>query len=422
MMYNKLLKTILSKSDALINSEEYKERNRKGNSFTRNRILTFTTVIYLIGSALRTSLSHEIYNFVDSNPSLKLVKVSKQAFSKARQNISFEGFKELCTLFVNTFYSKNLNLKKWYGYNVLAVDGTSLQIGDTEENYEHFGSHKNQYTTKTALATASALYDVLNDVVIDSIICKYKTSERSLAKQHIENFKIPQLSNNTIITLDRGYPSYEIFDFLERNGFLFLIRVSKTYLLTKDVSIDDKIVEYTYQKTSRKIRVIKVVLKDGTEEILVTNVFNKKITPFLFKELYFLRWGIECKFKELKSIIQIEEFSGTKPIVIKQDFYVSIYISLLASLIKEKADLIISTEYNKSTNKYKYQANRSSILRDLLKKIIQLLSKPKLRNKVLKSIVDKSIKTRSQIRPNRSNERKTKHSRKKHHHNSKSYI
>lgn len=46
------------------------------------------------------------------------------------------------------------------------------------------------------------------------------------------------------------------------------------------------------------------------------------------KNCIFLDGEVECKYKELKSSIEIEEFSGTKPIVIEQDFYASIYIWL----------------------------------------------------------------------------------------------
>lgn len=45
----------------------------------------------------------------------------------------------------------------WNGFNFFAVDGTTLQVPDTSENIEHFGSSKNQSTIKTALASASAL-------------------------------------------------------------------------------------------------------------------------------------------------------------------------------------------------------------------------------------------------------------------------
>jgi hypothetical protein len=66
---------------------------------------------------------------------------------------------------------------------------------------------------------------------------------------------------------------------------------------------------------SKKVRVIKIELPDGTIEMLVTNIFYKSITTTLFKELYFLRWGVEYKYKELKSSIEIEESLGTKPIL-----------------------------------------------------------------------------------------------------------
>lgn len=101
----------------------------------------------------------------------------------------------------------------------------------------------------------------------------------------------------------------------------------------------------------KKVRVIKIKLSDDTTEILVTNIFDQIITHPQFKELYFLRWGVECKYKELKSSIEIEEFSGTKPIAIKQDFYASIYISMVASLIKKDADAEIANDNdNKNLN------------------------------------------------------------------------
>ncbi|MBE6049429.1 MAG: hypothetical protein E7214_01910 [Clostridium sp.] len=61
-----------------------------------------------------------------------------------------------------------------------------MQVPDTKECGEYFGLSSNQNTTKTAVATASALYDVLNDIIVDARITKFKTSERLIAKQHIE--------------------------------------------------------------------------------------------------------------------------------------------------------------------------------------------------------------------------------------------
>ncbi len=64
-----------------------------------------------------------------------------------------------------------------------------------------------------------------------------------------------------------------------------------------------------------------------------------------------------------------------------------------------------------------YQSNRNFILGQVFKRIIHLLVKARSRNKILELILEKAIKIRSQVRPNRSCERKKKHPRKKHHHN-----
>ena len=220
-------------------------------------------------------------------------------------------------MFTDSFYNSNINLKKWNGFNVFAVDGTTLQVPDTSENIEYFGTSTNQSTTKTALASASALYDVLNDIVIDATISRYRTSERKMAKQHINSINNIKLLSNSIVIFDRGYPSYDMFNFLEENGLFFLMRVSSSYKIAESINSNDSLLNYKFGIYSKEVRVIKVELPDGTVEVLLTNIFDKSITTTLFKELYFLRWGVECKYKELKSSIEIEEFSGTKPVAIE---------------------------------------------------------------------------------------------------------
>lgn len=46
------------------------------------------------------------------------------------------------------------------------------------------------------------------------------------------------------------------------------------------------------------------------QEYLATNLFDSTITQSMFQELYFYRWPVELKYKELKSRLAIEEFSG----------------------------------------------------------------------------------------------------------------
>ncbi|CAI3563385.1 hypothetical protein CNEO3_1150025 [Clostridium neonatale] len=95
---------------------------------------------------------------------------------------------------------------------------------------------------------------------------------------------------------------------------------------------------------------------------------------------------------------------------------------MVVALIKDEADAAIADEIKDKNLKSMYQANRNFILGQVFNRIINLLVNAKLTRKILKIILEKSKKIHSQIRPNRSRERKTKHPRKKHHHNKKSCI
>lgn len=47
-------------------------------------------------------------------------------------------------------------------------------------------------------------------------------------------------------------------------------------------------------------------------------------------ELYRMRWGIETAYETLKSRLQLENFTGTKPCLLLQDIYSTIYVCNLA--------------------------------------------------------------------------------------------
>ncbi len=201
-----------------------------------------------------------------------------------------------------------------------------------------------------------------------------------------------------------------------------MIRLSSSYKEIQAINSNDSILNYNFGTISKKVRVITIELPDGTMEMLATNIFYKSINTTLFKELYFLRWGVECKYKELKSSIEIEEFSGTKPIAIEQDCYAYIYLSMIVSLIKKEADAAIADDNQNKILKSEYQANENFILSEVFKKIITMMVKPILRKRILENLLEKAKKIRSQIRPNRSCERKNKHPKKKHHSQRKSCI
>ena len=66
----------------------------------------------------------------------------------------------------------------------------------------------------------------------------------------------------------------------------------------------------------------------------MTNILSDKLFIEDFKKLYFMRWGIETKFGELKKRTLIEHFTSKKVNGIRQEFYAHLLLSNIASLLK----------------------------------------------------------------------------------------
>ena len=122
-----------------------------------------------------------------------------------------------------------------------------------------------------------------------------------------------------------------------------------------------------------RVRIIQVILDNGTKEYLATNIFKKKFSPAMFKELYFKRWPVETKYKELKSPLASEEFSGATTTAVLQEFFINLLLSNLCSLVKNEADNEIRMNANPE-NKYEYQAKRSFIIGVMKKSFPKILS------------------------------------------------
>ena len=71
-----------------------------------------------------------------------------------------------------------------------------------------------------------------------------------------------------------------------------------------------------------------------------------------FKNLYFMRWGIESKFNELKNRILIKHFSTSKVNGIKQEIYANSTLCNMAALLKQISDNKINHEVNTKYLKY----------------------------------------------------------------------
>ena len=120
------------------------------------------------------------------------------------------------------------------------------------------------------------------------------------------------------------------------------------------------------------LRMVKILLENGNLEVLATNLSQTEFHTEEIKELYHMRWGIETAYETLKNRLQLENFTGTKPILLLQDIYSTIYLSNLVE------DIILDAEREldqKETNrKHKMMINQTVSI-GILKKHMTAVAK-----------------------------------------------
>ena len=404
-----ICKNIIQSIKDYITTPEKLEPHRVKNHFVRKRKLSlFQVIMYLLYTS-KASMFQNLSRIREDLECLDFPDISKQALSKARQFINPALFKELYYLSVDLFYKQLPSRKLWNGYHLFAIDGSKIELPNSKSNFEFFGEMFGypDPSRRFTMGLGSIVYDVLDDYIIHASFQRYLASERSAALEHLHNLEDLNIYQNSVIIFDRGYYSEDMFRYCVEHQHLCLMRLKQNYNIAKKCfgDIITVLPGNTKDGTENiKIRVIEVILNDGTKEYLATNLFDSHISQQMFRELYFYRWPVETKYKELKSRLAIEEFSGATTTSVLQEFYINVLLSNLSFLIKNQVDEKIQITA-KSTNKYRYQANRAFIIGRIKTIVPKILS-----NLFDLSAIDRlykdSLRCRSQIMPGRTFRRK----------------
>lgn len=109
------------------------ESRSKSTYFTRigSNIMTFKSILIFILNFVKRSLQIELDDFftnVDRTDSY----VTKQAFSKAMGKIQPVAFIKMSDEIIKWFY-RDTDFKKYRGYRLLSIDGSVLEINNTEK-------------------------------------------------------------------------------------------------------------------------------------------------------------------------------------------------------------------------------------------------------------------------------------------------
>lgn len=328
--------------------------------FTRSRILTFRAIAVLLMAKGSKSLQLSLNEFI---PKLGLGRqtVSKAAYSKARKKLKHTAFIELNrTAVVQTMYEAG-GYRTFHGFRVLATDGSKVQLPTTSDTSEAFGTvaYKNQRAGAEgvhAYALASVLYDVLNRVAIDAVLEPSHSYEVELANGHLAHTR-----SGDLVIYDRGYCSFRMLALASvanaSGGGGFLIRChGNSFTVVNEMLTGQGPADVTCTVTAGRnfraqaknqdlpmtltVRFVRVRLDTGEYEVLATSLHDRERYPLsLFRELYYLRWGIETFYGILKTRLNLENFSGVSPEAIRQDFHAAVLLTGVESILTENAEV-----------------------------------------------------------------------------------
>lgn len=318
---------------------------------------------------------------------LGIESVTGAAFSQARARIRHTAFIELNEKAVVEVMYRDGQYLRYKQFRMLAIDGSKIRLPETVEINEAFGQitytngRDDEIKGCHTYAQGSVLYDVLNHIAIDARLAQATDYEVDLAIQHLE-----KTQEGDLIIADRGYASYGFLAHLHQAGRDFIVRCSSgsfpaAQALFSGQGPASQLVILTAPLTKKKlkagglpkqltVRFVRVVLETGEYEVLVTSLLDEVQYPTAdFKEIYRLRWGVETFYGVVKTRLQLENFTGKTVESIRQDFYATIYITGLESILTDDAE----EQLSQRNTQHAYHVNKVVSFNVIKNKVIDLL-------------------------------------------------
>lgn len=303
----------------------------KPTAFTRNRRLPLAQLTAFLLNAPRAGLQPELDAFFDHALGSNETRApSKSALCQARRQLRPEALRDLIGHSARVFAECSA-VPHWHGRRVLALDSTTLRVPDVSECAEFFGGMTTSCGRFRPLARASAVLDVAREAFVDAVLGDYAEDDRTLAAHHLA-----ALGPGDLLVMDRGYPSRDWLGQLCRHGVAFCARIGPPWAQVKRFvrgDRDDARVDLGTPEQPLPLRLVRAVLPNGSMLVLVTNLLDGAIAPADFAQLYRSRWRVEEAFKLIKARLQVENWSGTLPHTVEQDFYASLVRANCAAVL-----------------------------------------------------------------------------------------
>ncbi|NJO97860.1 MAG: IS4 family transposase [Pleurocapsa sp. CRU_1_2] len=219
------------------------------------------------------------------------------------------------------------------GLRVMAVDGTVLDVPDSEANAKVFGYPGSRKGTRAAFPKVRVvlLVEAGTHLITDALICPYRIGERVRALKLLRS-----VSESMLLMWDRGFHSYRMVYTTLAKGCQYLGRVPANVKFPAHQVLDDGsyLSWINPDRQSKKkgltkiqVRVIEYTIEtDGEFKTyrLITSLIDLALFPaLLLAQQYHQRWEIENTIDELKTHLlgRKTPIRSLKPREVVQEIY-----------------------------------------------------------------------------------------------------
>jgi hypothetical protein len=237
----------------------------------------------------------------------------KAAITKARKRLGPVVMSQLFHQLVRPMATTETVGAFLNGLRVVAIDGTCLDLPDSDENARVFGRPGSRPGTRAAFPKARLviLVEAGTHLIFDALICPYKMGERVRALRLLRS-----VTKEMLLMWDRGLHSYAMVSATLSKGCDYLGRIPSNVKFLNETQLEDgSYLSFInppgkFRKKGFKpiqIRVIEYTienLNDPTAEIryrLITSLLDSQKFPAkLLAAEYHQRWEVENTIDEFK--------------------------------------------------------------------------------------------------------------------------
>lgn len=309
-------------SNFLFSKELLASARLRPHDFTRQRSLSFPTVLAFLLTGVQGAVQSELDQFFANlrNRADSIREVTAQAFSSARYKINALVFRDINRQLI-ALTEAHFALPLWRGLRVVAADGSSVRLTVLEKGVRSIVD-----------GIAFGLYLPGIELFLDFALHEPLCNERQMLFEALDAVR-----EGDVLVLDRGFPCRWLVAALTARRIHFCIRCDITtgfmavrsfmrsglpeQVVTLPMPTAQDAADYGCPAAPTKVRLVRVATPRGQVHVVMTSLLDAAAYPAdAFGQLYHGRWHIEEAFKRIKHRLGLEHTSGLSWHAARQDF------------------------------------------------------------------------------------------------------